>query len=139
MTDVEQARTVGQLMTDEPIVATSDLPLSDAAAILDFYRISGLPVVDWDGVLVGVITKTDLLRARASEELWSVWADLTVRDVMTAPVLSVTADVALDEAARLMETNEIHRLVVTSEDHATPVGVLTVTDLVHAMALRGEA
>jgi IMP dehydrogenase len=126
-------------MTDEPIVATVDMSAGDAAAILDFYRISGLPVVDWEGTLVGVITETDLLHARTTTELWAAWADLTVRDLMSSPALSVTADVELDEAARLMEVNDIHRLVVTSEDRETPIGVLTVSDLVHAMALRGEA
>jgi CBS domain-containing protein len=126
-------------MTDEPILANIDMPVADAAAILDFYRISGLPIVDWDGVLVGVLTQTDLLHARADDATWASWANLTVRDLMTSPALSVTADVVLEDAARFMDSHRIHRLVVTSADGETPIGVLSVSDLVHAMALRGDA
>jgi CBS domain-containing protein len=57
---------------------------------------------------------------------------------MTQPAVTVTADVTVDDAARLMEERAIHRVVVTGEDGLTPIGVLSVSDLVHAMALRDE-
>lgn len=139
MTALPQPRTVGQLMTDEPILANVDMPLSDAATIMDFYRISGLPVVDRTGCLVGVVSETDLLRARTTESLWQAWPGLAVRHLMTQPAVTVTADVGVEEAARLMEACSIHRLVVTSEDGETPIGVLSVSDLVHAMAERVDA
>lgn len=41
--------TVGELMTDDPVVAVADMSLSDAAELMDFYRVSGLPVIDWEG------------------------------------------------------------------------------------------
>ena len=44
-----EPKTVGELMTGDPVVANVDTPVADAAAMMDFYRISGLPVVDWDG------------------------------------------------------------------------------------------
>ncbi len=139
MTALRTPRTVvGQLMTNDPVLVTADMPLADAAAIMEFYRISGLPVVDADGVLVGVVSETDLLRARTTESLWTSWPGLLVRHLMTQPALTVTADADVEDAARLMEACAVHRLVVTSDDGQTPIGVLSTGDLVRAMAQRGS-
>lgn len=128
-----QARTVGELMTGDPVIASIDLPLAEAAELMDFYRISGLPVVDWGGFLVGVISQTDLLHARTTEALWHAWPALTVRHLMTHPAATVTSTTGVDEAAALMERLRIHRLVVVDTDGETPIGVLSITDLVHSM------
>jgi CBS domain-containing protein len=133
MRAVSEPKTVGQLMTGDPVVANVDTPLADAASIMDFYRISGLPVVDSAGCLVGVVSQTDLLHARTTESLWSAWPGLAVRHLMTSPAVTVTPDVGVEEAARLMEERRIHRLVVTAADGETPIGVLSVSDLVRAM------
>jgi CBS domain-containing protein len=125
--------TVGELMTSDPIVATVDMPLSEAADLMDFYRISGLPVVDWGGFLVGVISQTDLLHARTTEALWLAWPGLAVRHLMTQPAVTVAARASVEDAAKLMEQNRIHRLVVVDNDGETPIGVLSLTDLVHSM------
>jgi CBS domain-containing protein len=132
-------RTVGELMTRDPIVATVDLPLAEAAELMDFYRVSGLPVVDWDGALVGVISRTDLLHARTTEALWQAWPGLTVRHLMTQPAVTIPSSAAIDEAAELMERLRINRLVVVGSDGETPIGLLSVTDLVHSMAERGAS
>jgi len=129
-----EPRTVGELMTGDPVVANLDTPLADAAAIMDFYRISGLPVVDWEGCLVGVVSQTDLLHARTTEPLWSAWPGLAVRHLMTRPAVTVTPEVSVEEAARIMDERRIHRLVVTTADGETPIGVLSVSDLVRAMS-----
>jgi len=121
-------------MTGDPVVANLDTPLADAAAIMDFYRISGLPVVDWEGCLVGVVSQTDLLHARTTEPLWSAWPGLAVRHLMTRPAVTVTPEVSVEEAARIMDERRIHRLVVTTADGETPIGVLSVSDLVRAMS-----
>ncbi len=128
--------TVGDLMTGDPVTVDVDQPLAEAAEIMDRHRVSGLPVVDHQGKLVGVISQTDLLHARATEALWSVWVGLAVRHAMTRPAVAVTAGVSIDRAARLMEAHRIHRLVVTAEDGETPIGVLSVSDLVHSLARR---
>jgi CBS domain-containing protein len=130
---LRESRPVGELMTGDPVVAFLDMPLADAAAIMDFYRVSGLPVVDWEGRVVGVVSQTDLLHARTTEALWSAWPGLAVRHLMTQPAVTVTPDVTVDEAARLMEERRIHRLVVTAADGETPIGVLSVSDLVRSM------
>ena len=133
MRAASEPRTVGQLMTGDPVVANVDMPLAEAAAIMDFYRISGLPVVDWEGSLVGVISQTDLLHARTTEALWGAWSALTVRHLMTHPAVAVTSDVTVEDAARIMEERHIHRLVVIGDDGETPIGLLSVSDLVHSM------
>jgi CBS domain-containing protein len=134
MNTTRPARTVGDLMTDDPVIVAVDMPLVEAAQMMDFYRVSGLPVVDWDGTLAGVISQTDLLHARTTESLWHAWPGLTVRHLMSHPAIAVTSEVGLEEAARIMEAQRIHRLVVTDADGVTPIGVLSVSDLVHAMA-----
>ena len=103
---------------------------------MDFYQVSGLPVIDQEGSLVGVISQTDLLHARTTESLWHAWPGLSVRHLMTSPAVTVTAQTTVDEAAELMEGLRIHRLVVTGQDGLTPIGVLSITDLVRTMAER---
>lgn len=127
-------RTVSDLMTRDPIVVRADAPLTDAARLLDRYHISGLPVVDPHGALVGVVSHTDLLRARATEHLWANWPGLAVRHLMTSPALAVSPDTSIAEAARLMERDHVHRLVVVGGDGRTPIGMIATADLVRSMA-----
>jgi CBS domain-containing protein len=137
MNAIRMPGSVGELMTDDPVVAVADMSLSDAAELMDFYRVSGLPVIDWDGCLVGVISQTDMLHARTTKALWDAWPGLAVRHLMTSPAVTVTSDSRVEEAAELMERLHIHRLVVIGADGESPIGVLTLTDLVHSMAQRG--
>ena len=128
--------TVGELMSSDPILVWPDTPVSEIAEILDRAGITGVAVVDWNGYLVGVVSQTDLLRVRATEELWADWSRLSARHIMSQPVLTVTVDTRIDEAARLMESHHVHRLVVVDDDGESPVGVLSATDLSHARADR---
>jgi CBS domain-containing protein len=137
MTGVRTGPCVGDLMTPDPVVVSDRMLLVEAARLMDLQGVSGLPVVDAAGALVGVVSQTDLLHARTTEGLWHAWPGLAVRHLMTRPAVSVDADTGLDEAADLMERLRIHRLVVVADDGRTPVGVLSVSDLVHSMALRG--
>jgi CBS domain-containing protein len=127
---------VGELMTRDPVIVSLDASLHEVADLLDRYDISGLPVVDENGALVGVISQMDLLRARAAEDLWNRWPRLTARDLMSSPALTVTPRTSAFEAATRLEAHHIHRLVVVADDEVTPVGLLSSTDLVRAMAGR---
>jgi CBS domain-containing protein len=124
-------------MTRAPIVVGEDQPLAVAAGLLDQHRIHGLPVIDDLGRLVGVISATDMLRARTTEHLWSAWPGLKVRHLMSAPALTIGADATLEEAATRMERGQVHRLVVVAPDGTTPVGIVSTTDIVRAMAAHG--
>ncbi|MGZ6268976.1 MAG: CBS domain-containing protein [Candidatus Limnocylindrales bacterium] len=134
MTPTTTAPTVGELMTRDPVVVRADTSLKEAAGLLDQYRISGLPVVDAAGVLVGVLSQTDLVRARATEHLWTNWPGLAVRHLMTQPALTIAVSASLGEAARLMEERHVHRLVVVADDGRSPIGIVSTTDLVRVMA-----
>jgi CBS domain-containing protein len=130
------ARTVADVMTKGPVNIAADSPLSEAVRLLDTHHITGMPVVDRDGQLVGVLSQTDLLRARTIGHLWNALPGLAVRHLMTMPAVTASESMTLDEAATLMEERQIHRLIVVAEDGRTPVGVLSVSDLVHEMTRR---
>jgi CBS domain-containing protein len=127
--------TVGSLMTADPIVVDVNTHLAEVATLLSGHRIGGTPVVDGTGAVVGVISETDLVRVQATDELWSRWPGLRVKHLMSSPVVSITAGRSAAEAAQLMESTGVHRLIVVDdEDGTTPVGVLSLGDLVRGMA-----
>lgn len=130
----EREQLVADLMSRRPLVVWPDTAVSEIADLLDQYEISGVPVVDWTGYLVGVVSQMDLLRIRASETLWAQWPGLEARHVMSRPALTVHAGTSIDDAARQMDEHGVHRLVVVEDDGETPIGVLSATDLVRAMA-----
>jgi CBS domain-containing protein len=125
--------TVGQLMSREPVVIRADAPLTDAVGLFDERRVHGLPVIDDEGALIGVISQTDMIRARTTEQLWVGWRGLRVRHLMTAPALTISADANLTDAAVQMEANGIHRLVVLAADGKSPEGIISSSDIVRAM------
>jgi CBS domain-containing protein len=127
--------TVGDLMAREPIVVRADASLADAARLMDEYDISGLPVVADAGEVIGVISETDLVRARATEWLWANWTGLQVRHLMTSPPLTIDRSASLDAAAIRMERDHVHRLVVVAdEDPTLPVGVISTSDVVRTLS-----
>lgn len=129
------ALTVGDLMAIDPIVVRADAPLAEAARLLERHHISGLPVVDHAGSLVGVLSQTDLLRARATEYLWANWPGLAVRHLMTSPPITIQRSSPVPEAARKMERHHVHRLVVVADSDARlPIGVISISDLVRSMS-----
>jgi CBS-domain-containing membrane protein len=80
-----------------------------------------------------VVSQTDMLRARTTQDLWQRWPGLKVRHLMTSPALTIAADAEVGEAAARMERERVHRLVVVDPDGRTPIGIISTTDLVHAM------
>lgn len=127
---------VGALMTPDPIVIDESATLDEAVRLLEENEITGLPVVDRDGLLVGVISQTDVVRARAVAHLWHRWPGLRVRHLMHAPAITADRAMNLEEAAQLMEHAHVHRLVVVDDDQMRPIGIVSTTDLVRALAHR---
>jgi CBS domain-containing protein len=126
---------VAEHMASSPVLVRDDASLTEAAALMDRHHVHGLPVVDAAGALVGVLSQTDLNRARSTEYLWANWPGLAVRHLMTSPAITVHRSTSLLVAARRMEEEHIHRLVVVEDgDETSPVGVLSMTDLIHALA-----
>lgn len=128
--------TVGQVMTPEPVVILDSERAEEAVRLLEEHAVSGLPVVDAEGALVGVISESDIIRARATDELWQRWPTLRVRDLMHAPALTADPSMTIEEAAQLMERAHVHRLVLVAEDQERPIGIVSTSDLVRALARR---
>lgn len=125
------SRTVGEVMTANPISIAETASLAEAAKILDSQKITGLPVLDASGALVGVLSQTDLVRARANQEFVQNWPGLPVGQIMTRPALTISVTSSLEEAARVMDGRRVHRLVVT-DGAATPIGIISASDLVRS-------
>jgi CBS domain-containing protein len=113
------------------ITCTTETPVADIAATLDAHDISALVVVDENGNALGVISRTDLVNARFIAPYMKHWRGLSAQHLMTRPVISVSAETSIEDAAQLLFEKHIHRLVVVekSEHHLHPVGILSVTDL----------
>jgi CBS domain-containing protein len=135
MTAVARPSIVADLMHLDPVVIGANASVAEAARRMDEHHIHGLPVVDAAGYLVGVLSQTDLLRARSTEYLWANWPGLAVRHLMTSPAVTVTRSTPVADAAVTMERRRIHRLVVVADDdQRRPIGILSTTDLIHAIA-----
>jgi CBS domain-containing protein len=104
--------------------------LKEAALYLREYRVSGLPVVDEHGRVVGVVSESDVVRADAAPP--PEHAPHAVADVMSAPAIVTRPDAPLAEAARRMVTHDVTRLPVLSEGRL--VGVISRSDVVAALA-----
>lgn len=124
---------VASLMSRSPIVVSEDDAIAEVAELLAGYEITGLPVVDSADHLVGVISQTDLVRLRGSTLPWTGWHGLLVRDLMTTPAKTISGTASIDEAARQMTAERIHRLVVVDGDQ-TPIGVISESDIVREIS-----
>lgn len=148
-------KTVTEAMTRDPIVVRTETPLNEAIQILAERRISGLPVVDTAGQLVGVISETDLMwqetgvtppayimfldsviylqnPAKYERELHKALGQ-TVGEVMSSDPISISPDKPLKEAAQIMHEREVRRLPVV-DNAGQVIGILTRGDIIRAMA-----
>jgi CBS domain-containing protein len=125
--------TVADAMTVSPVVIAESEAIAAVAELLAGYEISGLPVVDSDDQLVGVISQTDLIRLQGASVPWSGWHGLIVRDLMSRPAQTIDQRASLNEAARRMTVAAVHRLVVVDET-LSPVGIISESDLVREIA-----
>ena len=125
--------TVASAMTVSPVVIAEGDAIAGVAELLAGYEISGLPVVDADDHLVGVISQTDLVRLRAASLPWAGWHGLMVRDVMSLPARTIHGQASIDEAARQMSAQGVNRLIVV-DDQQTPIGVISESDLMREIA-----
>jgi CBS domain-containing protein len=132
-------------MSVDVLTTTPETPLKEAAALLAERRISGVPVVDEDGAVVGVLSEADIL-VKTGAELpragllgWLLEPDLdlhdkigarTVGEAMSAPAVTITPSRLVHEAAARMITESVNRLPVV--EHGTLVGILTRADVVRA-------
>ena len=130
--DREPEAMVIDLMANDPIVISADLPIAQVAKVLSDYDIGGLPVVDSAGRLIGVVSQSDLLGAWVSSGTTPGSDAGLARDVMTKPPLTIRGSASLREAAQLMVERHVARLVVVGDDADVPLGLISDSDLMRA-------
>jgi len=125
---------VKDVMTTRVIAVRAGASYADLAAMLREHRVSGFPVVDDGGVVVGVVSESDLLarqeapgprRRRAST------AELTAADLMSWPPVTIGPDETVRHAARLMYARKLRRLPVVGQ-RGQLLGLVTRADLLSA-------
>ena len=126
----------GEVMQKGVISVSPELSLADLEEFLTTEDIGGAPVLGSAGQVVGIVSKTDIVRALSDENgrNLSDFADagLTVEDVMTHDVLTVKAEDDVREVARQMIDLHIHRLLVCDGEEV--VGIITTFDVLRALA-----
>lgn len=142
---------VASIMTREPVCAEPSMSMRQFAHLLEENEISGAPVVDSQGRVIGVASKSDLIR-RCSEGtrdlppgyLFEVISDqggddedvipeplICVQDFMSEDVETSRPDAPISQVARRMYDRHIHRVVVVDEENM-PVGIVTSLDMLGA-------
>ncbi|WP_314245181.1 CBS domain-containing protein [Streptomyces kutzneri] len=124
---------VADLMTDEVVSVAPETAFKDVAKLLAQYGVSGLPVLDDEDRVVGVVSQTDILAhvapdPRPARPAVPPAGPPTAKDVMSAPAVTVHAEEAAADAARLMTRRGIERLPVVDEEDRL-VGIVTRRDL----------
>lgn len=112
-------------MVTDPVTIHPDATITQLDELCGRYRVSGLPVVDEEDVLLGIITNRDLRFIPTSK-----WSELSVKEVMT-PMPLVTGKVGItnEEAAKLLAKNKIEKLPLV-DDSGKLAGLITVKDFV---------
>jgi len=134
---------VRDVMTVGVVTVRADAPYREMAAMVRLHRVSGFPVVDDDGKVVGVVSETDLLAVEAagphpgSHPAPRSWrprrknlraGQATAGDLMTHPAVTVSPDELVKSAARLMYSLKLQRLPVVDRDGHL-VGIVSRSDV----------
>ena len=125
---------VGDRMSHHPVTTGPEMPINEALLLMKERKVRRLPVLDKRGHLVGIVSEKDLLNASPSAATTlSVWelnyliSKITVADVMTKNVITVTEFTPLEEAACIMADKKIGGLPVMRDDRL--IGIITETDM----------
>lgn len=115
--------TARDIMTSDVITVTADSSVENAARTMFEKRVSGLPVVDEEGRLAGVVTEFDVI-ARTGE---------SVEEIMTRSVVSIGEDTDTESIARMLTEQQIRRLPVVRDGRV--IGIISRSDLIRLFAL----
>jgi CBS domain-containing protein len=145
-------RTVADVMTTRVHVASPLTPFKLLVRLIEENRISAIPIVDQNGIPIGVVSESDLLLKERRGELESEpnlfhprrhhlerakAGGLVASDVMTSPPITVAANTALVIAARLMQERNVRRLIVVDE-RAKIAGIVSRSDLLQVFLRTDE-
>ena len=111
-------------MIVEPVTLGPDRPVSDALAVMERYHISGVPITDADGRLVGILTNRDLRFIQNTHNTSQLISEvMTSENLVTAPV-----GTTLDEASAILHKHKVEKLPVVNEQGKL-TGLITVKDI----------
>lgn len=113
------------IMTSKVCTIRPEASVQEIAQLLYRERISGAPVVDADGRIIGIITEADII-SKVNRE------GLSVGDIMSHEVISVEEETPVNEIAALLTERKIKRVPVVHDDKL--VGIVSRADIVHAVA-----
>jgi IMP dehydrogenase len=123
--EVDKVKRSESGMIVDPVTIRPDRPVSEALAVMERYHISGVPVVDEDGHLVGIITNRDLR--------FETRFNIPVSEVMTKqPLVTVPVGTTLEQAKSVLQKHRIEKLLVIDEDKRIK-GLITVKDIQKAI------
>jgi IMP dehydrogenase len=123
--EVDRVKRSESGMIVDPVTIRPDRPVREALAVMERYKISGVPVVDEGGHLVGIITNRDLR--------FETRFDIPVSEVMTPqPLVTVPVGTTLDEAKVVLQKHRIEKLLVVDGDKHLK-GLITVKDIQKAI------
>ena len=115
---------VKDIMTKRVIHAHADTPVGEVAELLSEHHISGVPITDDHGAVIGLVSEYDLLARQGK----------TARDVMSPGIISVNEEADLDDVRYLIVERKVRRVPVVSG--RTLVGIVSRSDLIRQMAMQ---
>ncbi len=125
---------VRERMSTKPVTISADVSITEALRVMRRNQVRRLPVLDREGKMVGIVSEKDLLYASPSPatslsiyEMHDLLSRLRVSELMTTDLITVTPDIPLEEAARIMADNKIGGLPVM--ENGDLVGIITETDV----------
>jgi len=116
--------TIENIMTSVVVCANVDYSVTEVMDIMDTEELHCLPVIDNSGHCVGIISGTDLLRWHKLRKRSS---DVDASEILSQPVITISPDVAILEATKLMVKNKVHHLIVV--DQGELVGIVSAMDV----------
>ncbi len=121
-------------MTRAPITAEPKTTFNEALKLMESNNIHHLPIINKKGDLVGLVTHKDMLKAEPSRvstlsiyEIAALLDKVTMNQLMSSPVLAITEDCSISEAAHFMFESDIGCLPVLNENKL--IGIITDTDI----------
>jgi CBS domain-containing protein len=125
---------VRDVMRKGVVSCAPQMTLRDAAKLMTQANVRALVVMNSDCGLTGIVSTSDLVNATLDKSFLP--ENVTVKDVMTPSVLTVTPDESVSVAAKLMIDRHVHRLVVVEnkEENCMPIGILSMGDIVRSIS-----
>lgn len=138
---------VRETMTEKVVTVRGDTEIKEAARLLSENRISGMPVIDDNGKVIGVVTEADIMAAAGlkrehrfldmlryllGEPVPSTRIGEYVKDIMTSPAITTSADADIRDIAKILDEKRIKRLPVVDSEGKL-IGIISRADIIRVI------